>query len=437
MLNNIIVDKLRIAIPTSDIIHEISERYKREKDDARYKMSPEETRKELNSLKDKIDALLERHLIKYAAATSYRHSYFRIEFNPTRYKSTDWNDDVNLQMIPEPIFLRIFQDIEKISSVVIEKSNVVELNLTKNLLLDEKVFNYTDMLLNLKTAHGIHPVSISSEGSKSVYFSSLKRDYRDSDYIGNRLIKFYDKTYELRYVKNKNLKKIRLREKLSDANKKRLGSRYSEQDKTVNLEGANLLRVELTYVHSKQMSKVAKSISDESEIKLSVPLLMEQLSGDQLYNNFDTFFEDELKKFIFHEEIIRDENIETVTETKAETKEQKYTQILPTLQLGRDFNLESAMYYFLNLLETAGLNPSTVRDKLKKINIGVVNDEFYDKLYRNLFHNDSIVPNEINLDLYQQIQRIDERNRADGRRTLSDEMNEDDELDDMLARIDE
>lgn len=433
MLNNIIVDKLRIAIPKSDIIYEISERYKREKNNPRYEMSDEEIRKELNLIKERIDEVLERHLLKFAAATSYKHSYFRIEFNPTRYKSTDWNDDVNLQMIPEPIFLRIFQDIEKISSVVIEKSNVVELNLTKNLLLDEEVFNYTDMLLNLKTAHGIHPVSISSEGSKSVYFSSLKRDYRDEDYIGNRLIKFYDKTYELKYVKGKNLTRIKLRDPLNETGKKKLGSRYSESTNTVNLEGANLLRVELTYVHSKQISKVAKSISAESEIKLSVPLMMQQLSQKKLYKHFDDFFEEELKKFIFYEEIIQNKNRDSGATTEENKKEQKHTQILPTLQLGRDFNLESAMYYFLNLLETAGLNSNTVRDKLKKINAGIVSNEFYNKLYKNLFHNDSIIPNEINLDLYQQIQKIDEKNRADGRILLSDEIDIDDELDDIFA----
>lgn len=433
MLNNIIVDKLRIAIPKSDIVYSIAEKYKREKNDYTYKMSDKEIRRALKLLKEKIDAELERHLIKFACVTSYRHSYFRIEFNPTRYRSTDWNDDVNLQMVPEEIFLRLFKAIESINPIIIKNANVVELNLTRNILLEEKTSKYIDMLLNIKTAYGVHPVSISSEGSKSVYFSSLKRDFREDDYVGNRLIKFYDKTFELEHVKGKDITNIKLREELTKPEKEKLGFRYSEKNNTINLDGSNLLRVELTYKHCQQLSKVAKFIGGEEKTKLSVGLLIDLLNKNELYKYFDGFFEKELKTFIFNEPI--EEAIELQQEQEQKkTREQKYTQILPLLKLGKTLNIESEVYYFANLLETAGLNKNTITGKLKKINSGVIENELYIELYKTLFLDESVIPNKVNFDLYRQLIKIDKKNKADGI-ILSDdiEMLDEDEFLEYIA----
>lgn len=414
MLNNVIVDKLRIALPFGDIVKAFVKR----KSDNNNEVSEEEIQEELKRIKDSLDETLKSHLPTSAYVTSYRHAYLRIEFNPTRYSKSfgEIHDDVNLQMIPEAIFLRLFKAIEAISPIIIEKANVVELNLTKNILLNKKVPEYMDMLLNVKSAYGLYPVSISSKGSKSIYFSSLAHDYRERDYVGNRLIKFYDKTYQLKFVKGKDLTKLKLRESLTAAEKKQLGERYSEINNTINLDDANLLRVELTYLYNKQISKIAKFIGGENKTKLDVPLIMDKLQKNELYNLFDDFFEEELKTFIFNNDIRND-----ITLNK---KDQKYTQILPRLSLGEHLNIESEMYYFLNLLETAGMNINTVNAKLKKINTGIINNKFYCELYKALFLNEAVIPNKINLDLYQQLQKINRKNIEDGNTTISDDIDE-------------
>lgn len=422
MLNNIIVDKLRIAVPSADIVKEIAIKNKKN-------MTDEEIRQELISLKERLVNALKKHLPRKAFVIMKRYSYFIIEFNPTRYNRQfgAGHDDVNLQMIPEEIFLKVFKAIEAVEPIIVQKAHVVELNLTKNVLLSEEVHNYIDMLLNIRPAHGLHPVSFGSKDSKSVYFTSLKRDLKEKDYVGTRLLKFYNKTYELQFVKGKDVSKLKLRESLTDEEKQQLGSRYSEINNTVDLDGANLLRVEATYLHSRQLSKAARFIGGEGDTKLTVLSITGLLAQNRLYNHFDKFFEAEFKEFIFCNDI----------NTALSESGKKYTQILPTLSLGENLGLESEMYFFMNLLETAGMCKSTIDKKLVTINSGIVNNMFYKELYDALFLNQATIPNKINFELYKQLEKITDANIQAGNTMPYDELEAlwDEDIDDYNAVV--
>jgi hypothetical protein len=334
-----------------------------------------------------------------------------------------------LQMPPQEIFLEIFKEIglktkkDATKEDITEAFTVVELNFTKNFIVEKDVKEYFNMLLNIRPT-GISPVGYASPSGKSVYFSSLKRNSRDSEYTGKRLFKFYSKTDELKHKKSKDLSNLKLREKLSENEKKIFGERYSEEHNSLNLEDANLLRVELTYKLSSNLKRVGELLDDKEATKLKLSSLISHLESKTLYATFDKFFQDELKKHIF--------KIDANQPVEVPDNFLIYKRILPEILLGNNFSTDSEMYYLTNLLKVAGINEGNIDEKFKILNQGIVEEPLYGELY-NLIFSDYNYSNEVvDMDLYR-IDDFEEKEESQTEENLSEDIDFwEDEFEDLL-----
>lgn len=426
MIGNLIIDRLKLAIPTLEVNKDKEENT--DSFESNYGIS-------LDDLEMVAKSVLGKHFKSGFKAYKY-YKYFYIEFNPTRYYAigTSKNDDVNLQMPPQEIFLELFKEIglhtkkDAARRDISQDFTVVELNFTKNFIVDNDVEDYFNMLLNVRTS-GMQPIGYASTSGKSVYFSYLKRNSRDSEYTGKRLFKFYCKTDELNHKKRKDLSNLKLREKLSEQNKRIFKERYSEERNTINLEDANLLRVELTYKLSSNLKRVGELLDDKDATKLKLSSLISHLKYKTLYANFDKFFQDELRKHIF--------KVDANQPVEVPDNFLIYKRILPEILLGDNFSADSEMYYLTNLLEVAGVKKDNIDDKFKILNQGNSINLLYSELY-NLIFSDYDYNNEIiDMDLYR-IDEFEEDEEPQEEENLSEEINDwEDEIDNYASLLDE
>lgn len=415
MLNDIIIDKLRIALPITSANIFISE----------YGM-------DLKEFKNRLERFYMNNFPEKAFKITKRYSYLFIEFNPTRYSNNKIkHDDVNLQMISNEKFLRLFEAMESILKGITRKFVVVELDFTKNILLENKVSDYVDMLLNIKPSR-MHPVSFGSKYSKSVNFSTLTNDNKDKQYTGNRVIKFYDKTAELKHIKGKNISKLVPREPLKDKEKARLIDLgiYSEADNTLDLSNANLLRVELEYKLSKNLVYFAQTLNRNETKSLHLRTLMNELRENTSTESFDTFFATQLKNFIFKHDINE--------EIKQGDNRKHYSAALSKLSFNKTPSIDSELYYNMHLLDAIGVNSVTAGKKFDIINKGIIKNPLYRELYENLFSNETILSNGIISELNEKLEEINKDNKNKGSSFEEhEEREEDEEMEDTNAEGEE
>lgn len=383
MLNDLLIDKIRFAAVINENILDVE-------------------KKNLFKIKARLENTLKNYFPKDAFRVYKIYKQFFIEFNPTKF---DWlgsrrENGNNLQMIPEEVLKELLDKLRPTIEEILplERFNVVEINLTKNFQVENKAQDYLDMLLNT-SPKGVHPVLFKSKSGQSVYFSYLKRDNKDKEYTGYNIIKFYDKIAELECKTGGNLSNIRLREKLSDAEKEIFEDKYNKSSNSINLEGTNLLRVEITYKRSQNLKKIANffvkniggSINKPNPKNLSLNVVFDLLERNIFYSGLEQFYREELKKKIFYNNPNADNN---------KKKTNSYNTALKNLLLGNNLeNIESEMYYLENILEAADMK--NISGHLKSMGENIVRQQLYNELYNAIFNGIKIPPPEIDWNLYQ------------------------------------
>ena len=382
MIGDIIVDKLRIVIPLEKI--------------KLFLLGYDEYRDEKDFFQNLEEALSDC-FPKGAYRIYKRYRYYLIEFNPTRMRtafafgldrtlsSGRFNDEFNLQMIPEVILLGLFQKLGLTISGISNYFNVVELNITKNFVLNENVNDYIKMLANAKP-YRINPIYFKGERGYSIYFSSLTNKNRRKEYSENRIFKFYDKKAELCTKTKNNVSSIKLREKLTEYEQSLLGKAFDSENNIIDFTDVNFLRIELTYKLSNSLKKVCNALEGNEDNKcLPLSVVIKHLKENTLYSGLDKFFKDKLEEYIFcnnpEEEIIIEE------------KSKVHTKALPSLKLGGLLNTDSDLYYLKNILKNLAFGDSAIIEKLKNINSSIITNPYYDELY-NLIYNEPYFPYE-------------------------------------------
>lgn len=383
MLNDIIIDKLRIAMDVKSenttMINLGGKTY--------------------SEFSTHVEHILEDIFPKYAFKVYKRYNNIYIEFNPTRINTfwlarKDKYDDVNLQMVPQEVLLALFMKIGLLSEKAARSFKVVELHLAKNFLLESKPSKYINMLANLKSKQ-VRPVFFRNFHSTSIYFSNLKINNKDKEYTGTRLIKMYDKIAEIKKKKNNKFKisHIRLREKLSEHEAEQLGKLYDNEHNAVDFHDANLLRIELTYKLSKNLKGISEKLGNGDTNELQLSSLISHLQNNTLYEKLDEFYKDELKDKLFCDD--PNNPIEIAEGSNSYTKE------LSSMLLGGNPNLESELYYVRNLCSVTGLvGLPTIDKNLLHVNRGIINNKFYRELYSAVDTSNSLVFDEIPWMLY-------------------------------------
>lgn len=423
MLNDILIDKLRIAFNIERNWHAVTD---------------------LDALKQCLKATLSVCLPDNAYKIYKRYKYFHIEFNPTRFINSRTKNDTNLQMIPEIILKRLF---DAMPFDDIYDLNIVELNLTKNYLVNNPAPEYINMLSNIKPKNQKHPIKFKRAEGESVYFSALKRDNSESEITGKKLIKFYDKNSELKYKKGKAISHVKLREQLSDE-EMGLFSKYDRARRSIDLSNVNLLRLELTYRSSKNLKELATLLSGVEANRLSVALFNTHLKNGTLYSNLDKFFKQEFEKNIFYTPppppVDIENDIEPIgTQEDSDNNLKSFNAVLPSLVLGNNINVQSELYYIKNVLEAANMG-TTINQKLRNISSGLIGHSLYVELYQEVINKKSPDVQEIEDRLYPMniIAKAEEKLKEMGYEELEEleeeeEYNEDDFANQLLEDEDE
>lgn len=372
MLNDIIIDKLRIAFNINKNRHVFGD-----------------LDKDLTELKKRLIATFSVCLPKDAYRVYKRYDYFHTEFNPAKFLGINTRNDTNLQMIPEKILERLVDAMPFYENL--KDLNVVELNLTKNYALKNNTSEYINMLSNIKPANQKHPIKFKRDDGQSVYFSALKRDNSEKEYTGKKLIKFYDKISELKYKKDKAISHVKLREQLSEEEIDFFASKYNRFRRSIDLSDVNLLRLELTYRESKNLKDLAALLNGIKSNSLSIKSLTAHLKNGTLYSNLDDFFKSELRKNIFY-------NAPAI-QVNSDDNSKSYNAVLSSLLLGNNINVQSEMSYLKNILETANMGTS-INKKLKKVSQGLSDYSLYIELYEEIFNKESRKVQDIEYKLY-------------------------------------
>lgn len=108
----------------------------------------------------------------------------------------------------------------------------------------------------------------------------------DSEYNPKFLIKFYDKVAE--YYKRHKTYICHLQEPLTEYEKSLVGSAYDEEKNTLNLEGFNILRVEIEFHGSEKIKPTDywkdHEITEGEEYAILTNIIHQEWSGCQLKN---------------------------------------------------------------------------------------------------------------------------------------------------------
>lgn len=272
----------------------------------------------------------------------------------------------NLQMPEEDLFCECLSDITLNKPEIQKLSRVTEIHLSKNFLLRIPVSEYICMLA--QRSYGkltIEQISSNKDGSYSLYLT-YNHDI-DSDYQVKFVIKFYDKVQE--YYKRHKSYICKLFEPLTEYEKNLVGSAYNEETRMLDLEGLNILRIEIEYHGSEKIKPIKLSLDNESDF-LSLDLLIDTMEERKLYTTLDKIFTETLKKLVFNAK----ETIETATAGLSKVRELACNLLLAS----------SSLYDYKAVAGELGLENqfSTIDSIVRKV---APDSDLYQELYANLF----------------------------------------------------
>ena len=280
LFNSILIDKIRFNVPKDNVDDEIIEHYK-------------------------------NIMLKYFPQNAFKITVSRgrlnVEFTPTRYKMNNIEiNDTNLIMPYEKELLNLFEELGfyKLDSELLQEFTVVKLHLTKNINTENQPARYIDMLGNRSYKLGLQPLfNSSTSANKTLTLSTLKKNSEKDDTMGNKHIIFYDKVQELRDKAGINEVYLRLAPK----DKNQYLKAYQAEANCLLLQRLNILRCELQYSHSHKL-KILEGflLKTNNANKLHLATLLDLLKEQKLYSALNDFYTQELRKYVFFEDLSED-----------------------------------------------------------------------------------------------------------------------------------
>ncbi|MEI8390552.1 MAG: hypothetical protein WCG23_11800 [bacterium] len=358
MLNKVIIDKFKIMISEADMKLYLENGYisienlLAENNLNNEFINPKD--KPIRQLEKTYNKILSIYFPEYDYFCYRRYGRLYINFNPTRaYRE---KDTINLQMIPNDVFLNLLKKLGIVDLDILVGSNLIkgfqitEMHLTKTFMVNNHVSNsYVPMLLTeIPYKDCFSPVLHQSIESDSCYFHRLAKN-DEKHYTFSKIIKFYDKKFQLY---KRGYGKIKLREQLSNEEAELLQDHYNKVTNTLTLnENLNLLRIELAYT-SKSVGYIYERLVDtgKKNRKLSLRIVTDCLKRGNLYDKLDAVFTEQLNSSIFCNELA------STTDTKAFSKNTPYyKRILPFMDLDKD-----DLLYLKMLLKDLGYTNSEI-----------------------------------------------------------------------------
>ena len=342
MFGNILIDKLRISRPLS------------------YAFNPNEAQEELYDF-------LSEHFHENNFTVNFDKSYFRVTFTPTLYQKEIVEDKpiFNMEMMDSQDLLMLLQ---KIHNVLGDKAVITWIDIVKNLLTSKKATEYIKAFSKYKVKYPYKSDICTSQVIKSTLtFGTQTRSNKRDCKKGERQISLYDKVGEIvrktkgkfRFIDDVHLTNEEL-EQLPEG---------CYQNNQLFFKDLNILRVEQRYKYSRQIKRIADYLTNSTVTdKLSLPILIELLENKTLYQKLDEFYTDELRTYIFYD------NVNAVKDIPIS----KHQQMI----------IDLAKEYGINLLDYQALYSEVgckeKFDNLMKIVQPKVRDSYYEELYNKL-----------------------------------------------------
>lgn len=279
MFGNILIDKLRIS---KKVVQDF----------------------DCREAKAQLDHIMEKHFRTVNYTVNYSKTYFRVTFTPTLYlNSAESNENKpihNLEMISEEILLELLTEIYKILG---DSAVITWIDLTKNILIEEPAYKCIETISKWKVKYPYKKHPITSRGNNTTLtLSPLTRKNLVNCKNLNRRITFYSKITEL-----KSKSKIRFLDnvQLSQEEIKQLPKEnYQKEAGRLYLKDLNIVRCEQRYKFTNNIKKITQFLTDsKNDKKLTLPLLINLLKSGELYNKLDKFYSNELKQYIFYDDI--------------------------------------------------------------------------------------------------------------------------------------
>jgi len=286
VFGNILIDKIRLNIPDSAIS---SEKIK------------------IKTYKKILKRRLARYFSDGAFTITHSRNEIKITLTPTRFiPASDVSyDDVNLEMPTEDWLFNLLNELgcfKNENRRLIEAFRIVELHLTKNVIMKQPIFDYIDCLNNRTYKRMKANIIQSNETNRTLRIATPKRNQKERSTMGDRQFILYDKSQQLK--DKANIRHVVLKRSLTNEELRQIPAKnYLRRLNRLTIEDLNIARFELQYKNSSKLCKLANFITKQYEKILSFNSLINLLQQRQLYEILNSFYLQELKEYVFFTEL--------------------------------------------------------------------------------------------------------------------------------------
>ena len=346
MFGNILIDKLRISRRMDNAFEPF-----------KFKVQEE------------LKAVFSKHFRTENFDVEFDKSYFRVTFTPTLYQ------DEIIEGNKKPIFNMEMMDSNDLADLLMivykalgDEAVVTWIDLTKNILVNEKSAEYIKALSKYKVKYPYKLDECTSQTAKrTVTFGTQTRENKPDCKKGERQISFYDKSTE---IKSKTKSAYRFIDDVCLTNEElEQLPEGSYEDGKLFFGQLNILRAEQKYKYTRQIKRITHYLTGSTNNdKLTLPILITMLNSNALLDELDKFYTDELRIYIFYDDI---KSVKDIRITK-------HQQMI----------IDLAKEYGINLLDYQALYSEVgckeKFDNLMKIVQPKVRDSYYEELYNKL-----------------------------------------------------
>ena len=290
MFGNILIDKLRFSVKTGSLVYPFE-------------------------AMDKLNSIMSEHFRDKHYCINFSKSYFRLDFNPTLYldsvEATEGMPVLNLEMISEQKLSKL---LKQIYSVLGDNAVVTWIDLTKNILTLLQPLMYIKAMRKRQFKYPYKINDCTSQSNNTTLILSPVKRKDDGDYIRNtnRQIGLYAKIEQLRtktrtpFVDNVWLSEEEISQ-IPETNYDRKTGRLWLSNRVNDL---HILRCEQRYKYTMNIRRITHYLTGEKDTnELTIPILIALLEQGTLYQKLDEFFTNELRRYVFFDDIQHEKDI--------------------------------------------------------------------------------------------------------------------------------
>ena len=296
MFGNILIDKLRFSLKRNEIFN------------------PYEAQNKLN-------AIMSKHFRKDNYTANFDKCYFRLTFTPTLYldnvEAMEGKPILNFEMISEETLLQL---LKQVYSVLGDEAVVTWIDLTKNILTIEPVFKYIKAMGKRQFRYPYKKNECTSMTDvTSLILSSVKRDDSEIDsrnksqqMTGYDPIEDKKNKANVRFIDDVWLSEEEIVQIPEILYQRETGRLWLEN----GVNKLHIFRWEQRYKYTKYIKKITHHLTgsmDDNE--LTLPMLIKLLEQGTLYQKLDEFYTNQLRKYVFFDDI---EQLKDITLNKHE-----------------------------------------------------------------------------------------------------------------------